>query len=44
MTKEERQLKKRDMILNDKMLKTILYIALPIVFIIYVIIFMEYMI
>ncbi len=32
MTKEERQLKKRDMILNDKMLKTILYIALPIVF------------
>jgi len=32
MTKEERQLKKRDMILNDKMLKTILFIALPIVF------------
>lgn len=32
MTKEERQLKKRDMILNDKMLKTILWIALPIVF------------
>ena len=32
MTKEERQLKKRDMILNDKMLKTILAIALPIAF------------
>lgn len=32
MTKEERQLKKRDMILNDKMLKTILIIALPIAF------------
>ena len=32
MTKEERQYKKRDMILNDNMLKTILAIALPIVF------------
>ena len=32
MTKEERQYKKRDMILNDKMIKTILLIALPIVF------------
>ena len=32
MTKEERQYKKRDMILNDKMLKTILVISLPIVF------------
>lgn len=32
MTKEERQYKKRDMILNDKMLKAILVISLPIMF------------
>ena len=32
MTKEERQMKKRDMILNGNILKAILVISLPIVF------------
>ena len=32
MTKEERQLKKRDMILNGNILKTIIVISLPILF------------
>ena len=32
MTKEERQAKKREAILNGNMLKTILVISLPIVF------------